>query len=74
MNVLVLNAGSSTLKSHLYQFDEGLAPQEPLSPRWEGYVDWTASADHGVLTARAGMKEVEQSLVDPATAVTGSTS
>ncbi len=62
MNVLVLNAGSSTLKSHLYQFDEGLAPQEPLSPRWEGYVDWTASADHGVLTARAGMKEVEQSL------------
>ena len=62
MNVLVLNAGSSTLKSHLYQFDEGLAPQEPLSPRWEGYVDWTASADHGVLTARAGTKGVEQSL------------
>ena len=58
MNVLVLHAGSSTLKSHLYQFDGDLAPQEPPSPTWEGYVDWTASADHGVLTARAGTNGV----------------
>lgn len=39
MKILVLNAGSSSQKSCLYQIDNSLpAPPEPL---WEAKVDWT---------------------------------
>jgi acetate kinase len=39
MKVLVLNAGSSSLKSCLYDLAESL-PQTPPVPRWEGHVEW----------------------------------
>ncbi|MEW6496068.1 MAG: acetate kinase [Cyanobacteriota bacterium] len=40
MKILVLNAGSSSQKSCLYQLDDTL-PELPLSPLWEAKVDWT---------------------------------
>ncbi|MBV9386067.1 MAG: acetate kinase [Chroococcidiopsidaceae cyanobacterium CP_BM_ER_R8_30] len=40
MKILVLNAGSSSQKSCLYQIDEEL-PDNPASPLWEAKVDWT---------------------------------
>lgn len=40
MNILVLNAGSSSQKSCLYQLDSQL-PDSPLEPLWEAKVDWT---------------------------------
>ncbi|BAZ52813.1 acetate kinase [Nostoc sp. NIES-4103] len=45
MKILVLNAGSSSQKSCLYEIaDQGL-PQEAPQPLWEGKVNWTQ--DHG---------------------------
>jgi acetate kinase len=39
MKLLILNAGSSSQKSCLYDFDK--LPAEPISPLWEGQIDWT---------------------------------
>jgi acetate kinase len=39
MRVLVLNAGSSSLKTCLYELAESL-PQTPPVPLWEGHVEW----------------------------------
>jgi acetate kinase len=41
MKILVLNAGSSSQKSCLYEITGAVLPQEPLQPLWEGKVDWT---------------------------------
>ncbi|MDM9380453.1 acetate kinase [Chlorogloeopsis sp. ULAP01] len=41
MKILVLNAGSSSQKSCLYEITSEALPQEPLQPLWEGKVDWT---------------------------------
>lgn len=40
MKILVLNAGSSSQKSSLYQLNEPL-PEHPPTPLWEAKVDWT---------------------------------
>lgn len=40
MKILVLNAGSSSQKSCLYQLDDTL-PELPPLPLWEAKVDWT---------------------------------
>lgn len=40
MKILVLNAGSSSQKSCLYQLDDTL-PELPPIPLWEAKVDWT---------------------------------
>lgn len=39
MKILVLNAGSSSQKSGLYDFN-GEVPQNPPEPIWEGLIDW----------------------------------
>jgi acetate kinase len=42
MNILVLNAGSSSQKSCLYQFTGSSQEQEhPPDPLWEAQIDWT---------------------------------
>lgn len=60
MNILVLNAGSSSHKSCLYNFPDGppehqlpLAPPEPL---WEGTIDWTHSAGMAEIEVKVGGK------------------
>jgi acetate kinase len=40
MKILVLNAGSSSQKSCLYDIEDHL-PDEPPEPLWEASVDWT---------------------------------
>ncbi|MCY7274428.1 MAG: acetate kinase [Phormidesmis sp. CAN_BIN44] len=40
MKILVLNAGSSSQKSCLYELSDEL-PNQPLQPIWEAKVDWT---------------------------------
>ena len=40
MKILVLNAGSSSQKSRLYEIDDSL-PEEPPAPLWEADADWT---------------------------------
>lgn len=41
MKILVLNAGSSSQKSSLYEIPDDRLPVEPLDPLWEGLIDWT---------------------------------
>ena len=50
MNILILNAGSGSLKSHLYQVDDQL-PEHPPEPAWWAAIDWTVARGHGVLSA-----------------------
>ncbi len=40
MKILVLNAGSSSQKSRLYEIGDSV-PQQPPEPLWEGDADWT---------------------------------
>ncbi len=46
MKVLILNAGSSSQKSCLYEIADDTLPNEALQPLWEGKVNWTQ--DRGV--------------------------
>lgn len=59
MKILVLNAGSSSQKSCLYEFrEETLAA--PSRPLWEAEIDWThheAEADLKVVTAQGASLE-----------------
>jgi acetate kinase len=41
MKILVLNAGSSSQKSCLYEISAGRLPDRPPIPLWEATVDWT---------------------------------
>lgn len=41
MKILVMNAGSSSQKSCLYEITGNTLPEEPLKPLWEAKVDWT---------------------------------
>jgi acetate kinase len=42
MKILLINAGSSSLKSSLYDFDE--LPEFPIAPLWQGQIDWHLSS------------------------------
>ncbi|WP_414572176.1 acetate kinase [Nostoc sp. CCY 9925] len=46
MKILVLNAGSSSQKSCLYEIADEALPTQAPQPLWEGKVNWTQ--DHGV--------------------------
>src|SRR5262249_47446441 len=45
MKILVLNAGSSSLKSHLYQLDAAPTATPPSDPLWEATAEWSADSD-----------------------------
>ncbi|MDF0551598.1 acetate kinase [Kamptonema sp. UHCC 0994] len=60
MKILVLNAGSSSQKSCLYEVKDTI-PNEPLEPIWEAAIDWThheGAAELKVKTAQG--KKVEE--------------
>src|SRR5262249_38908457 len=44
MKILVLNAGSSSLKCVLYELDAAL-PATPPDPLWEATAEWSADSD-----------------------------
>jgi acetate kinase len=46
MKILVLNAGSSSQKSCLYDIPDRTLPKQPPQPLWQGKVNWTQ--DRGV--------------------------
>lgn len=41
MKILVLNAGSSSQKSSLYEIQGDTLPEDPQQPLWEAQIDWT---------------------------------
>jgi acetate kinase len=45
MNVLVLNSGSSSQKSCLYEIGDAL-PDDPPLPVWEGKIEWATDHDN----------------------------
>ena len=56
MKILVLNAGSSSQKSCLYDLD--ILPSHPPQPIWAAGIDWTVNPDYAVLTVKAqGIKQ-----------------
>lgn len=61
MKVLVLNAGSSSQKSCLYDLGESL-PIDPPSPLWEAQIDWTAQSGKAMLKIKANGKKIEQTI------------
>ncbi len=59
MKVLVLNSGSSSQKSSLYEIADAL-PENPLPPLWEGKIEWAdGKAQYSIKnSAGASAKEV----------------
>jgi acetate kinase len=58
MKILVLNAGSSSQKSALFEVDAPVS-REPVSPLWEGKLDW--DGEHERLSIRnATRKEINE--------------
>ncbi|MEC4804306.1 MAG: acetate kinase [Jaaginema sp. PMC 1079.18] len=61
MKILVLNAGSSSQKSALYQLENPL-PNQPIVPLWEGQIDWQKNDTAQMsITCQSGAK-LEQEL------------
>ncbi|MEG4089135.1 acetate kinase [Microcoleus sp. Pol12B4] len=61
MKILVLNAGSSSQKSCLYELNDVL-PDRPLEPLWSAQIDWTHQqgiAELKVKTAKGDQLEEE---------------
>ncbi len=52
MKILVLNAGSSSQKSSLYELGSDTLPQNPPEPIWSANIDWTVADGSGVLTVK----------------------
>ena len=63
MYILVLNAGSSSQKSCLYQVETEL-PQQPPEPLWEAHIDWTVADDNGSLTVKSNGVKQKTKLTD----------
>lgn len=55
MKVLVLNAGSSSQKSCLYQLEGESLPQHPPKPLWEAAIDWVG----GMLKIKTSSAKLE---------------
>ena len=53
MKILVLNAGSSSQKSCLYDFTSTTNLEQPSTPLWEASIDWTFSSEYGLLKVEA---------------------
>ncbi|MBO1352114.1 MAG: acetate kinase [Hormoscilla sp. GUM202] len=56
MKILVLNAGSSSQKSCLYEIPEKTLPQQPTEPLWEANIDWSGSTDFGEMKVKAKLE------------------
>jgi hypothetical protein len=59
LNILVLNAGSSSFKASLYQLTEDNLPSDPAVALWTGEVDWNSS-ETAVLKANTANHSVRE--------------
>ncbi|NJP08727.1 MAG: acetate kinase [Leptolyngbyaceae cyanobacterium RU_5_1] len=62
MKILVLNAGSSSQKSCLYELPESQLPEHPPAPLWEGAIDWTDQPDVAAVKVTAHGTVVKESI------------
>ncbi len=59
LNILVLNAGSSSFKSSLYRLTRQHLPGDPVTPLWTGAIDWQSSGT-AVFKAKTANKTVQE--------------
>ena len=59
MKVLVLNSGSSSQKSCLYEIGDVL-PEDPLAPLWQGTIEWKGETAHAEIKNGQGANQKEQ--------------
>jgi acetate kinase len=59
LNILVLNAGSSSFKSSLYRLMRQHLPGDPVTPLWTGAIDWQSSGT-AVFKAKTADKRVQE--------------
>ncbi|WP_324282170.1 acetate kinase [Cyanobacterium aponinum UTEX 3222] len=64
MKVLVLNAGSSSQKSCLYDLDSREKKPNFVSPIWEATIDWTLNLGHTLLKVKSNGQEYSTYLSD----------
>ncbi|MDZ8108310.1 MAG: acetate kinase [Nostoc sp. DedQUE12a] len=63
MKILVLNAGSSSQKSCLYEIADEALPTQAPQPLWEGKVNWTQDRDVAEIEVKTATgAEVEKSI------------
>ena len=62
MKILVLNAGSSSQKSCLYEITGKTLPETSPQPMWEAAIDWTVNNDYGLMKIAANGVEKEVKL------------
>jgi acetate kinase len=58
MKILVLNAGSSSQKSCLYELADDALPDTPPPPLWEAQIDWTHHQGTAELKVKTATGEV----------------
>jgi acetate kinase len=59
LKILVLNSGSSSQKSRLYELGDAL-PQDPPDPLWEGKVEWRGERAVLEVSNAAGITQKEE--------------
>ncbi|PSB54475.1 acetate/propionate family kinase [Chamaesiphon polymorphus] len=59
IDILVLNAGSSSFKSRLYRLTQDNLPLEPVIPLWTGEIEWSSS-DTAILKAKTTDDAIEE--------------
>ncbi|MDZ8054392.1 MAG: acetate kinase [Aulosira sp. ZfuVER01] len=60
MKILVLNAGSSSQKSCLYEITDDALPKQAPKPLWEGKVNWTQDKGVAEIQVKTATGEVLQ--------------
>jgi acetate kinase len=58
MKVLVLNAGSSSQKSCLYDLPNDLLPPDPPTPLWSAQIDWSLQPGQAILQVQTAHGQV----------------
>ena len=64
MKILVMNAGSSSQKSCLYELAKDYLPQQPPKPVWEAHIDWTVAEGFAVGKIKANGVKLETKLAN----------
>ncbi|XTZ10298.1 MAG: acetate kinase, partial [cyanobacterium endosymbiont of Rhopalodia yunnanensis] len=53
MKILIINAGSGSQKSCLYNLTNNHLPKHSIEPIWKASIDWTVAKSQGILTVKA---------------------
>lgn len=62
MKILVLNAGSSSQKSSLYELAEGQLPDTPPPPIWEAQIDWSHQQGVAEIKVQSRSGQLQQTI------------